>query len=55
MLKKDTDSINSRDLEVINQLDDCFSVGVRRVTVPHLHTHTVRGEAAGLTVPRCCS
>lgn len=38
-LIKDTDSINSRDLEVINELDDCFSVGVRRVTVPHLQTH----------------
>lgn len=36
---KDTDSIYSRDLEVINQLDDGFSVGVRGVAIPHLDTH----------------
>lgn len=35
---KDTNSIDSRDLEVIDQLDDGFSVGVRGVTVPHLET-----------------
>ena len=36
---KDTDSIDSRDLEVVNQLDNSFSVGVRRVTVSHLNTN----------------
>lgn len=38
VLMKDTDSVDSRDFEVVNQLDDGFSVGVRGVTVPHLDT-----------------
>lgn len=37
---KDTDSVYSRDLEVINQLDDGFSVGVGGIAVPHLKKQT---------------
>lgn len=39
MMMKDTDSIDSRDLEVVDQLDNGFSVGVRGVTVSHLYTN----------------
>lgn len=35
---QDTDSIDSRDFEVINELDDGLSVGVSGVTVSHLDT-----------------
>lgn len=35
-MMKDTDSIDSRDLEVIDQLDNGFSVGVRGITVSYL-------------------
>lgn len=47
-MKKDTDSIDSRDLEVVDQLDDGFSVGVRGVAVSHLYTHSVRYSAVAV-------
>lgn len=37
---KDTHSIDSRDLEVVNELDDGFPVGVRGVAVSHLEGQT---------------
>lgn len=37
--RKDTDPVDSRDLEVIYQLDNGLSVGVGGVTVSHLYTN----------------